>query len=83
MKKKILIVTTGGTIAMKYDKNFGVLPNNELVEMCDNARREFYLRPNYIGGKVMQMFTQRGERTRILKASKTFFKYFFRIGEAK
>jgi L-asparaginase len=33
VKKRILIVTTGGTIAMKYDKNFGVLPNNELIEM--------------------------------------------------
>ena len=33
MKKKILIITTGGTIAMKYDKDFGVLPNNELIEM--------------------------------------------------
>lgn len=33
MKKRILIITTGGTIAMKYDKNFGVLPNDELVEM--------------------------------------------------
>ncbi|MCF7794319.1 MAG: asparaginase [Candidatus Cloacimonetes bacterium] len=33
MKKRILIITTGGTIAMKFDKNFGVLPNNELIEM--------------------------------------------------
>jgi L-asparaginase len=33
MNKNILIVTTGGTIAMKFDENFGVLPNNELVQM--------------------------------------------------
>lgn len=33
MRKRILIITTGGTIAMKFDKNFGVLPNNELIEM--------------------------------------------------
>ncbi|MDO9576414.1 MAG: asparaginase [Candidatus Cloacimonadales bacterium] len=33
MKKRILIITTGGTIAMKYDKNFGILPNDELIEM--------------------------------------------------
>lgn len=32
-KKKILIITTGGTIAMKYDEEFGVVTNNELVEM--------------------------------------------------
>ena len=33
MKKKVLIITTGGTIAMKYDEEFGVVSNNELVEM--------------------------------------------------
>ena len=33
MKKHILIITTGGTIAMKFDRNFGVLPNQELVGM--------------------------------------------------
>lgn len=33
MKKKILIITTGGTIAMKYDEEFGVVSNNELVDM--------------------------------------------------
>ena len=33
MKKKVLIITTGGTIAMKYDEEFGVISNNELVEM--------------------------------------------------
>ena len=33
MKKNILIITTGGTIAMKYDENFGVMPNDELVKM--------------------------------------------------
>ncbi|MCK4956565.1 MAG: asparaginase [Candidatus Cloacimonetes bacterium] len=32
-KKKILIITTGGTIAMKFDEEFGVVSNNELVEM--------------------------------------------------
>lgn len=33
MKKRILIVTTGGTIAMKFDKNFGILPDDELIQM--------------------------------------------------
>jgi L-asparaginase len=33
MKKRVLIITTGGTIAMKFDKNFGILPNDELIEM--------------------------------------------------
>jgi L-asparaginase len=31
-KKKILIVTTGGTIAMKQNSPFGVIPNDEFAE---------------------------------------------------
>ena len=29
---KILIITTGGTIAMRYEKDKGVVPCNELIE---------------------------------------------------
>lgn len=36
MKKNILIITTGGTIAMKYDSQFGVVPNDELSEMLQS-----------------------------------------------
>ncbi len=32
MKKKILIITTGGTIAMKYDSEKGVIPATELID---------------------------------------------------
>lgn len=32
MKKKILIITTGGTIAMKHNSPFGVIPNNEFTK---------------------------------------------------
>lgn len=32
MKKKILIITTGGTIAMKHNSPFGVIPNSQFVE---------------------------------------------------
>jgi L-asparaginase len=32
MKKKILIITTGGTISMKHNSPFGVIPNNEFAE---------------------------------------------------
>ncbi|HOE91730.1 MAG TPA: asparaginase [Candidatus Cloacimonadota bacterium] len=32
MKKKILIITTGGTIAMKYDSEKGVIPSDELID---------------------------------------------------
>ncbi|MCL2063010.1 MAG: asparaginase [Candidatus Cloacimonetes bacterium] len=31
-KKRILVITTGGTIAMKYEKDTGVVPCNELME---------------------------------------------------
>lgn len=32
MKKKILIIPTGGTIAMKHNSPFGVIPTNQFVE---------------------------------------------------
>ena len=32
MKKKILIITTGGTIAMKHNSPFGVIPNDEFTK---------------------------------------------------
>ncbi|MBD3390546.1 MAG: radical SAM protein [Chitinivibrionales bacterium] len=49
-----------------------------LVDFCDRARREFYLRPRYILGKGIQIFTRPGEAKRILKASRTFFSHLFR-----
>ncbi|MEK6972537.1 MAG: radical SAM protein [archaeon] len=53
------------------------LSNYELVELCDEARREFYLRPKYIFSKIKQAFLHPKEFVRIAKASKTFFKYLF------
>jgi len=32
MKKKIMIITTGGTIAMKQNSPFGIVPNDEFVK---------------------------------------------------
>lgn len=52
------------------------LSNKEIVEWCNKARKEFYLRPSYIAGKAVQVITHPGEIKRIAKASKTFFKYF-------
>ena len=54
------------------------LSSEELVRFCDNARREFYLRPHYILYKLKQMFKHPREIRRTFKASKTFFKYLFR-----
>lgn len=36
MRKKILIITTGGTIAMKYTEGVGVVPDNDLVRMIQS-----------------------------------------------
>ncbi len=53
------------------------LSNKELVQYCDLARKEFYMRPSYIFKKVIQAITQPREAIRILKSSRTFFRYLF------
>ena len=49
----------------------------ELVLACHQARREYYFRPSFVFQKMGQFVTHPTERARILKASKTFFKYCF------
>jgi anaerobic magnesium-protoporphyrin IX monomethyl ester cyclase len=56
------------------------LPAEELVRFCDQARRRYYLRPRYICGKVRQVVTHPREGKRVIKASKTFFRYLARRG---
>jgi radical SAM superfamily enzyme YgiQ (UPF0313 family) len=51
------------------------LSNHELVAFCDFARRSFYLRPGYVLAKVGQVIAHPKEAKRILKASRTFFRY--------
>ncbi len=53
------------------------LTYSELVEFCNRARREFYLRPKYILAKGLQIITHPGEAKRIFKAFGTFYKYLF------
>ncbi|MBW6515705.1 MAG: asparaginase [Candidatus Cloacimonetes bacterium] len=36
MKKKVLIITTGGTISMRYDAELGIIPDNNLVDLLAN-----------------------------------------------
>jgi radical SAM superfamily enzyme YgiQ (UPF0313 family) len=50
------------------------LSSEELVKMCDDARKEFYLRPRYIFYKVIQSIRNPEEGIRTLKSAKTFFK---------
>jgi len=51
------------------------LTYEELVEFCDRARREFYLRPSYMLAKFRQMIAYPGEAKRIIKAAFTFMRY--------
>ncbi len=48
-----------------------------LVEFCARARREFYLRPRYIAGKIVQIVRQPSEARRVFKAFRTFISYLF------
>ena len=54
------------------------LSSEELVRFCDEARREFYLRPGYIIYKIAQMFRHPKEIRRTFKAGRTFFKYLIK-----
>jgi anaerobic magnesium-protoporphyrin IX monomethyl ester cyclase len=50
----------------------------ELVAFCDNARREFYLRPTYLFAKAMQAATNPGEFKRLIKGGLNLFRYLFK-----
>jgi len=54
------------------------LSNVELVEFCDRARREFYLRPSYVIRKVIQGFTDPFEMKRLIKGGITLSKHILR-----
>jgi anaerobic magnesium-protoporphyrin IX monomethyl ester cyclase len=54
------------------------LTAGELVEWCDRARREFYLRPGYIWSKVRQVIAQPREARRVFKSFRIFVKYLLR-----
>ncbi len=52
--------------------------SEELVEFCDQARIEYYLRPAYIWYKLVQSIKNPEEGKRNLKSFKTFFKYLIK-----
>ncbi len=54
------------------------LTNEQLVALCDEARRQFYLRPSYLFFMLRRMLTNPWEAKRVVKSSRTFFKYLFR-----
>ena len=54
------------------------LSNADLVDFCDRARREFYLRPGYFAWKLRQVLRHPSELKRTAKSLKTFVKYLLR-----
>ena len=48
------------------------LSAQEVVAWCDEARREYYLRPRFVASKVWEIITNPREAGRIVKASRTF-----------
>ena len=51
------------------------LSSEKLVEFCNYARREFYLRPRYLAKKSIQVIKNPREAKRIFKSFKTSFKH--------
>ena len=54
------------------------LPHAEVVDFCNRARREFYLRPKYIGYKLKQVLRHPREFRRLAKSFKTFAGYLLK-----
>ncbi|MBU1289748.1 B12-binding domain-containing radical SAM protein [Patescibacteria group bacterium] len=55
--------------------NFPHLSSQEILNYCNRATREYYLRPAYILMKIKQMILHPQEIGRTIKSAKTFFKY--------
>lgn len=51
------------------------LTSRDLVRLCDQARRRFYLRPGYIIYKLRQMLERPSEVIRTVKAARTFCRH--------
>lgn len=67
--------------------NTSDLSARQLVEWCDKARREFYLRPSYLAYKVIQVVKRPSEFKRNLMGFKKLVRYLyqgsFRIGNGR
>jgi radical SAM superfamily enzyme YgiQ (UPF0313 family) len=54
------------------------LTSQQLVDFCDRARREFYLRPKYVLKQAYMAMTNSRERYRVFRGAGTLFKHLFR-----
>ncbi len=54
------------------------LSPQELVRLCDLARRRFYLRPAFLVRRALAAAVSPGEAARTLRAGRTFFKHLVR-----
>ncbi len=55
------------------------LTNMEILELCNQAKIEFYLRPKYVLKMLKLMLTDWNETKRVFKASNIFFRYLFKV----
>ncbi|MBI5144112.1 MAG: radical SAM protein [Candidatus Omnitrophica bacterium] len=53
------------------------LSAKDLVDFCDYARKQFYLRPNYVFYKSLKCLSNPGELIRTSKAFRSFYKHLF------
>jgi len=51
------------------------LTSEDLVRLCDQGRRRFYLRPRYVLYKFSQLIRRPSETVRTAKAARVFFKH--------
>ena len=54
------------------------LTSQDLVDFCDRARREFYLRPAYIYKQAVMALTNSRERYRVFRGAGTLVKHLFK-----
>ncbi len=54
------------------------LSSQDLVDFCDRARREFYLRPAYIAKQAKMALLNSRERYRVLRGAGTLVKHLFK-----
>ncbi len=59
------------------------LKAEELVEACDWARKEFYMRPTFVFNRAIMLLSHPQEIPRFALGSKTFAKYLLNIGSWK